>query len=226
MGHGLIDLTGLPFTKLRVICQGPTHRTPSGSKITMWWCSCVCRNIVLVSSTKLRTKHTKSCGCSTNHFISMSNRTHGLSKTRTWTVWNQMIQRCTNPKASNYEYYGGRGISVCQPWLDSFESFYADMGECAPTLSIERKDVNGNYEASNCRWATKIEQMRNHRRNRVLTVLGITGCIAALAEHFKIDSAVVHARLRANWDTDRAFTYPVRLLRERAAKPAPYEPTQ
>jgi hypothetical protein len=92
------------------------------------------------------------------------NRKHGLIYTSEYMAWRDMKSRCFNPKHKNYPGYGGRGITVCQRWLESFENFYADMGlKPAKGYSIERKENNGNYEPSNCKWATKSEQSRNRR---------------------------------------------------------------
>lgn len=91
--------------------------------------------------------------------------THGLSGTRTYQCWQSMLQRCTNPKGAAWEYYGGRGIKVCAEWV-FFENFYADMGECPDGLTLDRIDVDGNYEPGNCRWATRSEQLLNRRPNK------------------------------------------------------------
>ena len=88
---------------------------------------------------------------------------HGLTHSPTYETWHAMIQRCTNPRASNWGYYGGRGITVCDRWLHSFENFLADMGMRPADLSLDRIDNDGNYEPGNCRWATAVEQSQNRR---------------------------------------------------------------
>lgn len=93
------------------------------------------------------------------------NYSHGLSQTRTYEAWKHMIQRCTNPHAKHFSYYGGRGITVCERWLSSFENFLADMGERPPGLTLDRyPDNDGNYEPDNCRWATWTQQAANRRK--------------------------------------------------------------
>jgi hypothetical protein len=89
----------------------------------------------------------------------------GLSKTRAYAIWSHMIDRCHNPKHDKYRYYGARGINVCERWINSFDDFLLDMGQPPEGLSLDRINTFGNYEPSNCRWATKMEQMHNMRNN-------------------------------------------------------------
>jgi hypothetical protein len=97
---------------------------------------------------------------------------HGMYGTATYQAWASMKQRCTNPKASNFGRYGGRGIKVCDRWRDSFEAFLADMGKAPPGLTLERVDVNGHYEPGNCKWATMAEQMGNQRKTIAVEIDG------------------------------------------------------
>lgn len=106
---------------------------------------------------------TRSCGCYKKRRLSQESLTHGLTQTPEYEIWGSMIQRCTNSRSTEYENYGGRGIAVCDRWLD-FTNFLEDMGERpTPKHSIDRVDVDGNYEPTNCRWATRLEQNRNQR---------------------------------------------------------------
>ncbi|WP_328981757.1 hypothetical protein OG258_19885 [Streptomyces mirabilis] len=108
-------------------------------------------------------KAVKSCGCLAKELISVRSTTHGMTKSPTYRTWVAMIQRCTNPGRSNYPYYGGRGITVCSRWRNSFEAFLQDMGERPDGMTLDRVDTDGSYEPGNCRWATKNEQAQNQR---------------------------------------------------------------
>ena len=136
-------------------------------------------------------------------------KTHGHSggigkkPSDTYTCWLSMIQRCCNPNNSRYKDYGGRGITVCEEWKD-FTNFLSDMGERPNGKSIDRINVNGNYEPSNCRWATTKEQQNNLRNNRKVVYKGKTLTITELAEIFDIDRYVLYARLkRAGWNVEK-----------------------
>lgn len=165
MQSPLKDITNCVFGRLTA--HWPSGRTRDGCVI--WLCSCVCGGLTNVRSSTLRDGRSKSCGCLIlDQCRNRPNRLkHGHNavgkRSRTYSCWGDMIKRCTNPKAGNYVYYGGRGIKVCDRWR-SFENFLADMGECPNGLSIDRIDNDGNYELSNCHWATALEQARNKRR--------------------------------------------------------------
>lgn len=141
-----------------------------------WKCRCDCGKTVTVSGSNLRRRRAQSCGCLSRERSAEAMRlqftTHGhtVGKRigRPWSseyaAWASMIQRCTNPKASGWSYYGGRGVSVCPEWKSSFEAFYKHMGrKPSKSHSLDRIDVNGNYEPGNVRWATKKEQRANRR---------------------------------------------------------------
>lgn len=136
-----------------------------------WLCVCDCGKEHVAAFFRMKSGHTKSCGC-----IKRGNVTHGMSDSKTYNSWLGMKQRCNYQGHAGYSRYGGRGISVCSRW-DSFENFLADMGERPDGMSIDRIDPNGNYEPGNCKWATIYEQQRNRRSNINVTIGGVTKCI-------------------------------------------------
>jgi hypothetical protein len=158
----MIDLSGKKIGKLTVIKRIDTTKY----NVPIWLCVCECGTEVTRSRGTLRNAElsgNKSCMCKNCKGAEFSG-THLMSKSSEHTSWSGIIQRCTNIKNPKYHNYGGRGITVCERWRDSFENFYADMGpKPSPKHSIDRIDVNGNYEPSNCRWATQLIQSRNTR---------------------------------------------------------------
>lgn len=154
-----IDLTGQRFGRWTVLSRAEDYRRG----IPQWSCRCDCGKAGVVRANILKAGESKSCGCLNREM--KRNYSHGLSQTRTYEAWKHMIQRCTNPHAKHFSYYGGRGITVCERWLSSFENFLADMGERPPGLTLDRyPDNDGNYEPDNCRWATWTQQAANRRK--------------------------------------------------------------
>lgn len=130
----------------------------------------------------------------------------GAARSRTYRIWQAMLNRCRNQNVTNYKDYGGRGITVCARW-HVYTDFLSDMGECPLGHSIDRKDNDGNYEPGNCIWSTRHTQTRNKRTNRMLTFNGVTKCLKDWAISLGIDQASMAERLR-KWPRDRAFTEP------------------
>lgn len=149
------DFTGHRYGRLVVIAHAGKNRHGH----SLWLCKCECGNEKVLNSVAFRHGNTKSCGC-----LQSENRTkHGMHGSPEYMTWNSMIQRCENPHSKAYNHYGGRGITVCDRWKD-FDNFFQDMGERpSPKYSLDRIDVNGNYEPANCRWTTQQEQVRNTR---------------------------------------------------------------
>jgi len=163
------DLTGMKFGRLFVV--GPRKR--QGPHLS-WLCRCDCGGEKWVLGYDLWQRKTKSCGCIRQEG---PNARHGHARrsgrTRTYTLWKNMLARCYNPRSSQYADYGGRGIRVYDLWW-SFDDFLADMGECPEGKTIDRIDNDGHYEPGNCRWASRIQQANNKRNNRMITYQGKT----------------------------------------------------
>ena len=160
--YSQIDLRGKQFGKLTAIL--PTDKRSFGKIV--WECLCDCGNTCFVQSTKLSTGHTKSCGCWSKEKTTMMNLTHGGTGSRLYVIWRSMKTRCLNAKSKSYGYYGGRGISISEDWIQNFEAFrdWALINGYSEKLTLDRIDCDGMYEPKNCRWATWHEQMMNRRR--------------------------------------------------------------
>ena len=151
-----IDLIGQRFGKLLVIERSFLN------KRTSWKCRCECNNETIVLSSNLKSGGTKSCGCLNKE---VTNRTHGMRYSKEYNSWRAMIKRCTNEKHESYPNYGGRGITICERWLKSFENFHQDLGDRPCNHTLDRINSNGNYEPSNCKWSSTKEQGSNKRTN-------------------------------------------------------------
>jgi len=134
----------------------------------------------------------------------MRNKTHGMRWTREYAAWCAMMTRCTNPNSANYFNYGGRGIKVCDSWK-SFENFYADMGD-ANGMTLDRIDVNGNYEPGNCKWSSMKEQGNNKRNNVRIEYCGFDMTAQQWADHTGIGESTIRRRLKLGWSPEKILT--------------------
>jgi hypothetical protein len=199
-----IDLTGKRFGRLIVIKRIGTKRGQA-----YWECLCDCGNYKNAVASDLKDGHTKSCGCLNKETQVSANTTHGMKKTRIYNTWVHMKGRCFNPSNKRYVYYGGRGITVCEKWL-TFEGFYEDMKEgYSSKLTLDRINVNGNYEKSNCRWITVQEQQNNKRNNRIYVYNGTTDTLKRLCQLYDVGYGTVQYRLKKGLSIKDAIELPL-----------------
>lgn len=196
-----IDLVGQRFGKLVVVSRA--ENLSRGNP--RWNCVCDCGGGTVAQGSALRTGRHVSCGCLQRQIATK----HGMEKTDTYTVWAQMKARCLNPLHRSYPGYGGRGITVCQKWMD-FEGFLEDMGEKPlGKYSLDRIDNNGSYCKENCRWADAKTQANNRGTNHYFEINGIRRSLTEWAEAFGISPITVRSRLKLGWDISKALSHQV-----------------
>ena len=205
----MIDITGQRFGRLLVLERVGLSK----SRSARWLCRCDCGTEKEVDGPNLRRGLTTSCGCYGHYIIGAATRTHGRTGSKVHYAWCSMRRRCEDEGNPKYPIYGGRGIKVCDQW-QSFENFYADMGEPpSPAHSIDRIDVNGNYEPDNCRWATAKEQANNQRPNHKITYNGETHGITEWSRRLGIHHVTLVNRIQRGWPLERAMAGPTRRRR-------------
>jgi hypothetical protein len=213
LGPQTVDITGERFCSLVVLGLIEIKRAqrPSGrwTVRTMWHCQCDCGACVSVAKTHLRTGHTTSCGCRQEHQKRRGfNRSHGQRGAPEYKSWAGMKQRCENPRNRRYAGYGGRGIKACDRWAD-FEAFFMDMGpKPSAKHSIDRRNNDGDYEPSNCRWSTRQEQNNNTRANLVVEAFGKRQTCAEWAREMGMPYPMLHTRLILGIAPEVALTAP------------------
>lgn len=192
------NLIGKRFNNLTVI-ELDTAKTEK-TKRSYWICKCRCGNLKSVRGDSLANGSIKSCGClkKEQDKINLNTSKHKMKGTRLYSVWNGMKDRCFNPNAPKYKSYGARGIKVCDEWRSDFLNFHtwAMNNGYSNGLSIDRIDVNGDYEPSNCRWATNKEQSRNKQNTIYYTINGVTKPFREWCEIYDINYKKAHARLK------------------------------
>jgi len=161
---------------------------------------CSCGTERVVSCHSLRRGRSQSCGCRRVELFVARNTKHGHHNSKTYAIWEAMLDRCRNPSSASYADYGGRGITVCSEWYQ-FEAFFRDMGEKPPSLSLDRIDNSRGYESANCRWADAKTQTRNTRRNRFVILSGETMCATDAARRLCIDPPSLWERVKKKSET-------------------------
>lgn len=200
------DITGLKFNRLTVISRAESIRI-GDDLVIRWNCLCECGNKTIAYGCKIRSGHTRSCGCQ----LGIINKEKREKRTGTpeYAIWQAMIQRCKNKNNINYKSYGGRGIDVCDEWL-SFDNFLSDMGRRPKTkerMTIERVNVNKNYEPGNCIWASYSVQNRNLRSNVVIEHNGQAKILQDWANEIGITGCSLQKRIK-RWGIEKAITTP------------------
>lgn len=200
------DLTGEKIGRLTVIKRVENNKANNAQ----WLCQCECGKEIITTTANLKRRHSKSCGCLRKEHTSGINNNfykHGMYNTKLYQTWHNMKQRCFNKNSSHYKNYGGRGIKVCDEWLE-FMNFYnwAMSNEYSEGLTIDRIDVNGNYEPDNCRWVDNKTQCNNKRNNHLITYNGKTHTMMEWSRLLNIKYDVLRFRLKRGWDIEKALT--------------------
>ena len=213
--YNYLDLSGRKFERLT--CVKDVGRTKGHN--VLWLCKCECGNETIVAAGRLMSEGTKSCGCLQKERNAIAHTTHSLSRdkdgkrSKLYHVWDGMKQRCLNPNSTFYKDYGGRGIMVCESWMNypEFHKWAIDNGYGAG-LTIERQDVNGGYSPDNCCWASRAQQSRNKRSNRQLTFQGVTRILVEWAGVVGIRQSILSTRLSRGWSVERTLSQPLRRI--------------
>ena len=209
------DLTGLKFNRPTALNKVDD---PNGRDVWLFRCDCGTEKVILRKS--VTSGRTKSCRCLSNELAKVRNSSHGhtrnYSSSKIYEVWCNMRRRCLDPKNKSYKHYGGRGITVCERWLD-FSNFYADMGDPpSPKHTLDRIDNNGGYCPSNCRWADTATQIRNRRTAFLITYNGVTQNLCDWAKQTGILPDTISSRIKLRgWTVGQALGYEPRPSRSR-----------
>lgn len=202
------DISGMKFNKLHVLYRIEDHYYPNGRHDVQYRCVCECGKELDVIGIHIRSGHTKSCGCFRKEKTSASRKTHGGTNTRLYTIWKNMKSRCIYKMHDDYDLYGGRGITVCDEWMRDFSEFeqWSLNNGYSDNLSLDRIDVNGNYDPSNCRWVTQKTQCNNTRRNINIEFNGVTHTMKEWSEILGINYGTLQSRIARGWSYEKALT--------------------
>lgn len=193
MAAKVIDMTGKRYGNVIALRKAGVNATRG----YQWEFLCDCGCQFIGTGSEVRYGRITSCPSCAEQRSRAAVTTHGLTKHPLYIVWCGMKARCSNPQTDRFKDYGGRGISVCERWNDSFPAFLSDMGDRpTPEHTLERRNTNGNYEPANCEWATRAQQANNKRNNRSLTINGETKTLAQWASEAGVTESGIRARLR------------------------------
>lgn len=199
----MLDYTGMKFGMLTVL--GEADRIGKDRRVIA---QCECGNTKVFQINNIKNGHTKSCGCAKIR-AGKIRATHGHARkgciNRTYSIYRDMITRCTNKNYKEFHLYGGRGITICDRWMQGYEYFLADMGERPDGLSIDRIDVNNGYSPDNCKWATNHEQANNKRNSAYIEYMGKKQTIAQWAEDIGIKAGTIYKRIYNGYTPEQAL---------------------
>jgi|ERR1700722_2476405 len=209
-----INLIGQKFNKLMVIelTDKKTFRQ------RVWKCVCDCGSFAYITSHQLNKSIKTDCGCGNSERISAAHVRHGhcknKSSTTTYVSWQNMRARCLDSTNEHFNDYGGRGISICERWVCSFDNFLADMGERPKGMTLDRVITEGDYTPTNCRWATAKQQARNRRNNILIEIRGETKCLAEWCEIYGLNPDAILNRInQLGWALDEDLFKPMRPIK-------------
>lgn len=202
--RALKDYAGVRFGQLVAVRMLERGDRPENNHLWLFRCDCGRDASVRIKSA--RSGHTVSCGCAQRKAVVERNTVHGLMNANRgeYRSWKDMRARCRNPNNSDYANYGGRGVQVCERW-NSFEAFLADMGPRPAGQTIDRVDVNGNYEPTNCRWADARTQANNKRSNSVIEYQGRKQTLQQWSDEFGLESSKIRWRMAQGWPLEKVF---------------------
>ena len=206
-----LDLTGMKFGRLT--CEKVVGRSKFRQKL--WLCRCNCGNETIVLSDNLRRNNTQSCGCLQKERAKESHTIHSERKTKLYSIWSEMKKRCFNKNSKAYKNYGGKGIKVCEEWLN-YPKFckWAKANGYLEGLSIERMNIEKDYEPGNCKWIELSEQAKNTSRNVFITFNNKTMILADWARELNIGQATLRFRLNKGWSIEKTLTTPAREMKK------------
>lgn len=207
------DIVGKKFNRLLVLCFDHKKQNPNPSKGYFYFykCQCECGNITIVKRERLISLETKSCGCYGKEVRHKLLATKRILSHRLYNIWRGMKTRCYDINCDRYSNYGGRGITICNEWKTNFDNFYdwATANGYKDDLTIERIDVNGNYEPLNCTWTNAKIQANNRTNNHLIVFGNQTHTLSEWAEIVKINRSTLWYRLKRGWTVERALTTPI-----------------
>lgn len=212
MSLPIFDMSGKKFNRLVAIKY---IKNPKATGAT-WEFLCDCGISKIILGASVRYGLIKSCGCLNKELAYKKCYKHGESDHPLYSIWKGMMQRCYSKNNKNYSEYGGRGISVCKEWIECPSNIAKDMGVRPNKASIDRIDVNGNYEPSNCRWATPMTQGSNKRNNVIYEVFGEKLHFAEICRKYNIKESTLSNRLKLGMTIENAITKPVRKRKNEA----------